>query len=365
MIPFNDFTAEVDARRNEYAQAITNVLDSGWFILGKEVERFEKNVARYMGSVECIGVANGLEALQICLMALGIGVGDEVITTPVSAVATTLAVLAVGAKPVFVDVDENGLLDESLVEAAITKKTKVVLPVHLYGNAVNLQVLQKICRKYGLHLLEDAAQAHGSSFKNKKLGSIGVFGCLSFYPTKNMGAFGDGGAILTNNRKYAKICREIRDYGQTKKYYHTRYGLNSRLDELQAAILQVKLNYLEKDNKHRRVLAKKYEELLSDVNEVKIIHPQPLDVRNIHVFAIRVKNRDKLQKYLQKKNITTLVHYPLIIPDQPFLKGEYLTARLPKAKKFVKEVLSLPCHPMMSVGEVEEIAKEIIKFFQK
>src|SRR5258708_2458347 len=319
-ILFNDFRAEVGERRNEYAQAISTVLDSGWFILGKEVETFEKKFAKYIGCKFCIGVANGLEALQISLMALEIGEGDEVITTPVSAVATTLAILAVGARPVFVDVDKDGSIDANLVESAITKRTKAVLPVYLYGNAVDIQRLQKICKRHKLFLIEDAAQAHGSLYKGKKLGSFGEINCFSFYPTKNVGAFGDGGAIVTNNSKLAQVCREIRDYGQTRKYFHTRYGLNSRLDELHAAILQVKLKYLDKDNRHRRALAKKYHDLLSQLTEVNLVGSQPLEERNVHVLVIRTKKRNELKKNMAKKEIKTLIHYPLIIPDNLFFK---------------------------------------------
>lgn len=340
------------------------VLSSGNFILGEEVENFEKNFAKYLGVKYCIGMGNGLEAIQISLMSLEIGKGDEVITTSISAAATTLAILAVGAKPVFVDTTSDGLINPELIPEAITKRTKAILPVHLYGNPVDLNKIQKICHKHKLFLIEDAAQAHGSAYNGKKLGTFGDLGCFSFYPTKNLAALGDGGAIVTNSKKLAKICREIRDYGQNKKYLHVRFGLNSRLDELQAAILDLRLKRLDKENQSRKNIAERYIKNLSQIKQIEIIKSNNLSRPNYHLFVIKIKKRDYLKKFLQKFGIETLIHFPKIIPDQPFLKKEYDKTSLPVARDFVKTCLSLPCHPKMSFSNTNYVSSKIIAFFR-
>lgn len=351
------------SRINKFRAAFEHVLSSGKFILDKEVKSFEQQFAEYLGSKYCIGVGNGLEALQISLMSLGIGTDDEVITTPISAVATTLAIMAVGAKPVFVDTTEDGLINSDLIPQAITRKTKAILPVHLYGNSIDLEKIQAICKKFNLLLIEDAAQAHGSTFNGNKLGTFGSLGCFSFYPTKNLGALGDGGVIVTNSKALAQICREIRDYGQRKQYVHVRFGLNSRLDELQAALLNVKLSHLDKDNRKRQQLALRYIDNFSSLKEMKIIKPNPKTQSNFHLFVIKTKKRDQLMKYLQRNGIQTLIHYPTIIPDQPFLKSRYESLSLPVARSFVKTCLSLPFHPTMKLADVDFVSSKIINFY--
>lgn len=354
----------VDKAQNSKLKAVFEaVLSSGNFILGKEVSSFEKEFAKYLGVKYCVGVGNGLEAIQISLMALGLGDGDEVITTPISAVATTLAIMATGATPIFVDTKDDGLLNPDLILKAITKKTTAILPVHLYGNPVDLDKIQTICKKYNLYLIEDAAQAHGSTFHGKKLGTFGKLGCFSFYPTKNLGALGDGGAIVTNDKHLAQICRQIRDYGQKEKNVHLRYGLNSRLDELQAALLRVKLINLDEDNRKRVRLAQRYIKNLSTLKEVEIVRSHPKAQSNFHLFVIRVKKRDSLMKYLENQGIQTLIHYPIIIPDQPFLKKEYGFLSLPIARKFVKTCLSLPCYPTMQLSDVDFVSSKIVDFY--
>lgn len=349
--------------RQKLKKAFEKVLLSGNFILGQEVKGFEKAFAKYLGVKYCIGVGNGLEALQISLMALGIGKGMEVITTPISAAATALAIMATGAKPVFVDTLENGLINPDLIPAAVTKKTKVILPVHLYGNSVDLEKIKKICKKHKLFLIEDAAQAHGSKFDGKYLGSFGILSCFSFYPTKNLGALGDGGAIVTNSSKLAKVCRELRDYGQKNKYVHVRYGLNSRLDELQAAILRIKLTILDKENNKRRSLAKKYIKNLSKIKQIELVIPKDIQNSNFHLFVIKTLKRKALQKYLNKFAISTLIHFPKILPDQPFLKNLYKSADLPTARNFVKKCLSLSISPKMSFADTDYISSKIIEFY--
>lgn len=349
-------------RRKELSRVFSKVLSKGIFILGEEVKNFEENFAKYLGIKYCIGVGNGLEALQISLLALGVDQDDEVITTPISAAATTLAILAVGAKPIFVDTTSDGLINSNLITPAITKKTKAIMPVHLYGNPVDLEKIQQICKKYKLFLIEDAAQAHGSKFKGKFLGSFGDLGCFSFYPTKNLGALGDGGAVATNSKKVAQICREFRDYGQKKKYVHVRLGLNSRLDEVQAALLSEKLKSLDTGNKKRRILANQYIKSLSPLKELELVTPQ-YGLPNFHQFVIKTNKRNALMKYLQNQGVQTLIHYPKIIPDQPFLINQYGKESLPIARQFVKQCLSLPCYPKMSLKDVDFVSENIVNFF--
>jgi len=363
-IKFNDFTAAYLMHQNKFDQAYSRVMKAGWYILGTEVAQFEQELTKYLGIKYAIGVANGLEALQISLMALNIKKGDEIITTPLSAVATTLAILAVGAKPIFIDTNEVGQIDANLIEAKITKKTKAILPVHLYGQSCNLIKIQQLCRQYKLFLIEDAAQAIGSSFKNKKLGSFGQLNCFSFYPTKNLGAIGDAGAIVTNSKKLANKCLMIRNYGQKAKYVHTVYGLNSRLDELQAAFLKIKLKSLDQENQLRNTRAHLYHKLLKSVAEIEVISSIPNSQANYHLLVIKAKKRDKLQAYLAQKGIETLIHYPLLIPDQPILKAKFGQAKIPTARKLVKQILSLPCHPQLTPTQVKFVVSQIKNFYQ-
>jgi dTDP-4-amino-4,6-dideoxygalactose transaminase len=362
-INYLNFPEEVRVHKKEYFSAIQRVLESGSYVLSHEVEKFENELANYLGVKYCIGTANGLEAIQITLMAYGIRKGDEVITTPISAVATTLAIIAVGATPIFADVDSGGQIDVNLIEDLITKKTKAILPVDLYGQPCDLIKIKEICKKYKLLFIEDACQAHGSTLKGKKLGTYGDVGCFSFYPTKNLGAFGDGGAIITNDEKLAKIYRELRDYGQEKKYVHSRYGLNSRLDELHAALLSVKLKYLDEGNDKRRKIAERYIKNLKDAKGLELVLPKNLDDSNFHLFVVKTKKRDTLQSFLKSQGIPSLVHYPISIPDQPMFGNRYKNLEISTARKLVSEVLSLPCHPYMNVDEVDYVSNKTIEFF--
>lgn len=364
MFKFNDFTKEIVSKKSEYLKALESVLDSGWFILGKEVELFEKEFSKYLKVKNCIGVANGLEALQISLIAIGINEGDEIMTTPLSAMATTLAILAVGAIPVFVDVDERGLFDTKKAGAKISNKTKAIIPVHLYGQSLQMDILLELCKKYNLRLIEDSCQAHGSKYKNTFLGTLGDLGCFSFYPTKNLGAFGDGGAIVTDNDSLAEKCRVIRDYGQRGKYNHTTYGLNSRLDEMQAAILRVKLKNLDTENKKRRENARFYQKYLSKLPSIKLLESKSYEVENYHQFVIRAQRRDELKRFLDNSNIPTLIHYPKTIPDQPLFGKIYENLDIKVARNFCKEILSLPISPILEESEMMMVVKAIEKFYK-
>jgi len=364
-INYLNFPEEVRVHKKEYLSAVQRVLESGSYVLSHEVEKFENDLAKYLGVKYCIGTANGLEAIQITLMAYGIGKEIEVITTPISAVATTLAIIAVGATPVFADVTEGAQINTDLIEGLITKNTRAILPVDLYGQPCDLVKIREICKKHKLLFIEDACQAHGSTLKGKKLGTFGDTGCFSFYPTKNLGAFGDGGAIITNDEKLATAYMELRDYGQQTKYVHIRYGLNSRLDELHAALLSVKLKYLDDGNNKRRKMAERYIKNLKGTKDLEIVLPENLNDSNFHLFVIKTKKRDALQSFLKGQGIPSLIHFPIAIPDQPMFGDSYKNLEISSARKLVKEVLSLPCHPYMNEGEVDYISNKIIEFFQK
>lgn len=363
-INFLDFKQEYKNRKKEYTKAFDRVMASGVYILSQEVEQFENNLAKYLGVKYCVGVANGLEALQIALMAKGVEYGDEVITTPISAVATTLAILAVGATPVFADVNEFGQIDPKQIEKLINKKTKALIPVDLYGQPCDLIEIKRLAKKYNLYFVEDACQAHGSGLNSKKLGTFGDCGAFSFYPTKNIGAIGDGGAIVTDDVVLAESFRQIRDYGQTSKYTHKRYGLNSRLDELQAGLLEIKLKYLDQDNNVRRQLAKQYVKNLKGIKEIELVLPNNIENSNFHLFVIRTERRNELQRYLKENGIPSLIHYPVTIPDQPMFGDKYEKLEIPIARKFVTETLSLPCSPYLKDEQIDYISDRIKYFFR-
>lgn len=365
MILFGDLKKQYLVIKDKIDAAGKKVFNKGWFILGREVKNFEKEFAEYCGIKHCLGVANGLEALQISLMALGVGRGDEVITTPLTAMATSLAIIQVGAKPIFVDIDPKSFnLDAGKIEQAITKKTKAIMPVHLYGQMASIEEIMKIAAKHNLLVIEDCAQAHGAEYKGKKAGSFGACGAFSFYPSKNLGAYGDGGCIITNNKKLAEKIRALRDYGQSGRYNHLYLGLNSRLDELQAAILRVKLRYLDAWNKKRKQLAKIYNRQLSKIGTVV-----PAELKNYfhiyHLYVIRTGKRDELVKYLFKNGIQAGVHYPKLVYQQPAYKDfskEIISC--PIAEKCCREIVSLPLYPELTVKQVEYICDVIKKFFK-
>ncbi|MFH1582992.1 MAG: DegT/DnrJ/EryC1/StrS family aminotransferase [Candidatus Falkowbacteria bacterium] len=363
---FGDLKKQYSEIKNEIDQAIKKVLLKGWFILGKEVEEFEKEFAGYCGAKYCLGVANGLEALQISLLVLGIKKGDEVITTPLTAMATSLAIMNVGAKPVFVDIDSITYnIDASKIEKAVSKKTKAILPVHLYGQMAQMDKIMKIARKYKLAVVEDCAQAAGSAYKGRKAGTFGDLGAFSFYPSKNLGAYGDAGCIITNNKKLAEKVRAFRDYGQDGRYNHVYLGLNSRLDEIQAAILRVKLKHLDRWNKQRRRLAKLYNKLLAGA-EVVWPTEQKSNYHIYHLYVIRTKKRDELLKYLLKHGVQTGVHYPKLIYQQPAYKEAGLPkGNCPVAEKYCQEIISLPIYPELKEKETRYICKKVKEFINQ
>lgn len=335
---FIDLKAQYQTIKPEINKAIQKVLNSGQFILGQEVEKFEQEIAKYLGVEYAIGVASGTDALLLSLIALDIKKGDEVITTAFSFIATANTIARVGAKPIFVDINPKTFnIDASKIQEKITKKTKAIIPVHLYGQVADMDAI----KKFKVPIIEDACQAIGAEYKNKKAGTIGNLGCFSFYPTKNLGACGDGGLVTTNNKQYAEKIKILRAHGAQQKYYHQEIGLNSRLDELQAAILGVKLRHLDKWNNQRIKNAKKYNKLLSKF----VITPDYKKGHVYHQYTIRVKKRDKLKAYLEKHNIPIAIYYPVPLHLQKCFKYlGYKKGDFPEAEKAAKEVLSLPIY---------------------
>lgn len=362
MISFNNFKRQYKKRTKKIDSAIKRVLMSGHFILGKELKKFESDFATYVGTKHAIGVANGMEALQISLMALGIKEGDEVITTSHSAVATALSIEAVGAKPVFVDIDHFYHIDADKIQEKINTRTKAIIPVHLYGQTAEIDKISELASKYKINIIEDCAQSHGASYSNKKAGSFGKFGCFSFYPTKNLGAFGDGGAITTNDDSLAEKCKMVRNYGQKNRYEHEVYGLNSRLDELQAAILSTELTELDKNNKRRKDISESYIKELSDIKEIKLPQTRKAAEHVYHLFVIESDKRTELQMFLEKNGIASLIHYPIPIHKQKCF-ADYNSLKLTVTEEKAQKILSLPIHPYLNNKEVLFICKKIKAFY--
>lgn len=362
MIVMNDFKQELEYLEPAISQTFERVLKSGWYILGTEAKAFESAFAKYCGVKYCVGVGNGMDALQIALLTLGIGHGDEVITTSLSAVATSLAITAAGATPVFVDIDEYYHIDPIEVEKAITYKTKAILPVHLYGQAINIDEIKNIANKHGLKLIEDSCQAHGTKYKGQHVGTFGEVGCFSFYPTKNLGGYGDGGALITNDESIYKQANLLRNYGQETRYTHLVKGLNSRLDEIQAACLSEKLLHLDDFIARRNERAEWYIEALSDVKEVTLPLHRKNAVHSYHLFVIKAKNRDGLMSYLKANGVESIVHYPTPIHKQPCYE-EYSQISLPKTERAADSILSLPIHPFITKEEIQTVANIIRDFY--
>lgn len=361
-IPMIDLKKQYESIKDDINKVIKDVIESGWFILGENVKKFERGFARYCGAKYGVGVASGTDALYLSLLACGIGKGDEVITTSLSAIATAFAITFTGAKPIFVDIDkETYNIDVNLIESAMTKRTKAILPVHLYGHPCDMGAISEIAKRYNLFVIEDACQAHGAEFNRKKVGSIGDVAAFSFYPTKNLGAYGDGGMVVTNDSEISERVKLLRFYGQKKRYVHDSKGFNSRLDELQAAILRVKLRKLNKWNNLRRKNARLYSGLLEDAVVVPVEKKYAKHV--YHLYVIRTKHRSKLQKWLASRGVLTDVHYPIPIPFQKAYNELGLKKkRFPVVEKYTKKILSLPLYPELSEKSIETIAK-LIKLF--
>ena len=361
-IPFGDLKRQYEAIKPELDAAAARVLASGWYILGPEVQAFEQAFAAGCGVRHAVGVGNGTEALYLALVALGVGQGDEVITVANAAVYEPLTILQAGARPVFVDVDPRShTLDPALIEAAITPRTRAIMPVHLYGRMADMDAILAIARRYRLAVVEDSAQAHGATLKGRAAGSLGACGCFSFYPSKNLGALGDGGMVVTDDDDLAARLRRLREYGWQQRYYTTDAGgINSRLDELQAALLNVKLAYLERWNERRRRIARRYHELLAGASlELPELREDGTHV--YHLYVVRARERDRLHEALRARGVGTAVHYPLPAHLQPVYRDLGLAApgSLPVTERLAGEVLSLPIYPELTDAEVDAVAAAV------
>ena len=363
-IPFGDLKRQYQNLREPIDQATAEVYASGWFVLGKQVEKFESEFANYCGANYAVGVGSGTEALHLALVACGIEYGDEVITVANTCVPTISAISFAGATSVLVDIDEQTFtINPALIEERITEKTKAIIPVHLYGQCADMDAILAIAKKHNLYVIEDCAQSQGSMYKGRMAGTIGDMGAFSFYPSKNLGAFGDGGLVLTNNQQLAQKLTKLRNYGQEKRYYHSIKGFNSRLDELQAAILSVKLPYLDQWNQRRREIAKLYNDAFMPIG---INCPQEIGDRFhvYHLYVLRVPQRDRFQKLLADMGISTVIHYPIPIHQQEsYRELQYQGKFLSNTEEISDQIVSIPIYPELTNNEVDYIIDSVVDFY--
>jgi dTDP-4-amino-4,6-dideoxygalactose transaminase len=361
-VAYLDLKAQYHSIKPEIDGAIARVLDSGQFVLGSEVAEFEREFAAYCGASHCIALNSGTSALHLALLAANVGPDDEVITVPFTFVASVAAITYTGARPVLVDIDPQSFtIDVPAIEAAITPRTKAILVVHLYGQAADMDPIMEIARRHGLVVIEDAAQAHGAKYKGRPVGSIGDMACFSFYPGKNLGAYGEGGAVTTSNPEYERSVRMLRDWGQDAKYHHVLRGFNYRMEAFQGAILRVKLRHLERWTEARRALAGKYNELLGDSG---VERPKEMSwARHVyHVYTLRSGDRDGLRAALQEDGIQTGVHYPVPVHLQPaYADLGYERGAFPHSEAAAKQVLSIPLYPELSPAAVAKVAAAVNK----
>lgn len=364
-IPLVDLKAQYNTIKDEINQVIQEVLNKSEFILGSKVKDFEEKFAKFCNTKHCIALNSGTSALRLALLSLGIKSGDEVITSPFSFIATAEAISLVGANPVFADVDEKTYtLNPSEIKNKITKKTKAIIPVHLFGQSADMDPIMDIGKSNNLDIIEDAAQAHGSLYKNKKVGSLGKISCFSFYPGKNLGAYGEAGAVCTNSDELSKKVLLLRQHGELERYYHEIIGDNCRMEGIQGAVLGIKIKYLDIWNEKRRKNAEIYNNLLKGLD---IITPENANYSKhiYHIYAIRLKNRDKLREFLAKKGISTGIHYPIPIHIQKAYSSLKLKkGSFPVSEKIASEILSLPIYPELSIEQIEYITDSIKEFLQ-
>ena len=363
MIPYVELKTQFTKIEGEIRAAIDAVLESGWFILGEQVRAFEAEFATYLGLAHAAGVASGTDAIHLALRALGVGSGDEVITVPNTCVPTLCGVVATGATPVLADVDPGTLtLDPQALRSALTPKTRAIVPVHLYGHPCDMDPIMEIARAHNLAVVEDCAQAHGSLYKDAKCGSFGDAAAFSFYPSKNLGAYGDGGAVVTARADVAERVRMLRNYGEERRYHHAIEGVNSRLDEMQAAILRVKLKHLDEWNSARRLRADAYRAELAD-GGITLIDEADWARSNYHLFVVRSGNRDALQEHLKEHGVGTYIHYPIPIHLQHAYTGlGYRKGDFPISEEACDRVLSLPMYPELPMDAIPRIARCIAAF---
>lgn len=363
LIPFVDLSIQYSSLKNEIHAAITRVLESSQFVLGEEVAAFESEFAAYCEAKYGVAVNSGTSALHLALLAAGVGPGDEVITVPFTFVATVAAVVYTGAQPVLVDIEPRSFnMDAAKIEAAITPRTKVILPVHLYGQPVDLDPILELARRRHLTVIEDAAQAHRATYKGRRIGGIGDLSCFSFYPGKNLGAYGEGGIVTTNNPEYVETLRMLRDWGQKEKYRHVLKGFNYRMEGLQGSILRVKLRHLDAWTDARRACATMYNRLLADCGP---IIPSEMDYAHhvYHVYTLRTTKRDALQRALSSAGIQTGIHYPVPVHLQPAYSDlGYKAGDFPCAEQAAHEVLSVPMYAGLSDQQIEEVSRSVKAF---
>ena len=365
MIPFVDLKAQYRSIKPEVTAAIAGVLESCEFTLGSEVAAFEKEFAAYCHAGHGVGVNSGTSALHLALLAAGVGPGDEVITVPFTFLATVSAIDYTGARPVFVDVDPRTLtMDPAALEAAITPRTRAVIPVHLYGRPADMDPIVAIARRHGIVVIEDAAQAHGADYKGRRVGTLGDMACFSFYPGKNLGAYGEGGLVVTDSPEYTRTLRMLRDWGAEKKYEHVLKGYNYRMEGIQGAVLRVKLRHLDDWTEARRAAAARYDELLVD-SGVETPPPAP-DARHVyHIYAVRTASRQAWQDALKEQHIQTGVHYPVPVHLQPaFADLGYRAGQFPASERAAKEVLSLPMFPELTTAQCEAVCGAVRRLAQ-
>ena len=362
-IPVFDLKRQYEYLKTDIDNAITNVFESGNFVLGEHVRLFEEEFASYLGAEFAIGVGSGTEALHLSLKACDIGPGDEVITVPNTAVPTISAISFAGARPILVDVTpDTYTIDTKKIEKKITNKTKAIMPVHMYGHSAEMEQIMKLAEAYNLRIIEDACQAHGAQYNGKNAGTLGDMGCFSFYPTKNLGAYGDGGIVVTNDEELYNKLRMLRNYGEVKKFSSKIEGFNSRLDEIQAAVLRVKLKHLDTWTNRRREIATLYLQLLFN-SSVQLPCERQWAKHVYHLFVIRTNKRDALKDYLQERGVGTHIHYPIPIHMQEaYKKFGYKTGDFPISERNAGEILSLPIYPELTTEEIETVADLISEF---
>ncbi|PYX49920.1 MAG: erythromycin biosynthesis sensory transduction protein eryC1 [Acidobacteria bacterium] len=361
-VPYLDLKAQYQSIKPEIDTAIARVLESCQFVLGPEVAGFEQDFAAYCGTAECIALNSGTSALHLALLAAGVGPGDEVITVPFTFVASIAAIIYAGARPILVDIDPRSFtMDPAAIEAAITPRTKAILPIHLYGQAADMDPIMEIARRHGLVVIEDAAQAHGAKYKGRPVGSIGDLACFSFYPGKNLGAYGEGGALTTNSPEYAQTVRMLRDWGQDRKYHHALHGFNYRMEAFQGAILRVKLRHLERWTEARRAVVSLYNQHLAG-SGVERPTEMPWGRHVYHVYTLRTEDRGGMQSSLLAEGIETGIHYPVPVHLQPaYADLGYGRGDFPHAEAASRQVLSLPLYPELSAQAVAEVAAAVKK----
>ena len=365
-IPYLDLKAQIKPLRAELDAAIARTIDNCSFCLGPDTAQFEKEFAKFCGAEYAIGFNSGTSALHVALMLLNVGPGDEVITTPYTFVATSWAISYVGATPVYVDVEDGTMnLDPKLLEKAITPKTKAIMPVHLYGQPFDIDPIREICRKHNLPLVEDSAQAHGAKYKGKTIGTFGEISCFSFYPGKNLGAAGEGGALVTNNPEFAKRAKSLREHGSTVRYYHDEVGFNYRMEGIQGAVLGVKLPHLKKWTAERQRVAKRYAELLKDL-PLQLPTEASYAESVWHLYVVRHPRRDDLKAHLDANGVGCALHYPLPLHLQKcYASLGHQAGDFPVSEKAASQCLSLPIYPELTEAQIQRVAEVVRSFFAK